>query len=42
MIWFMLILGIVVGTAGYWAYDKFFGEVEASVKSEAQKFAKKL
>jgi hypothetical protein len=38
----MLIIGIVIGTAGYWAYDKYFSKAESAVKADVSKFANKL
>lgn len=34
MIWFMLILGIVIGAGGYYAYDKFFNKAESAVQAK--------
>ena len=31
-----IILGIAIGTGGYYLYDKFFNKVEQAVVSEAQ------
>jgi hypothetical protein len=42
MIWFMLILGIAIGAAGYYAYDKFFNKAAAAVKAEVTTLRTKL
>jgi hypothetical protein len=42
MIWIAFILGIAVGAAGYYAYDKFFSKAEAAVKAEVVTLKKKL
>ena len=39
---FGLIVGIVVGAGGYYAYDKFFNKAEVAIKTEVDKIKAKL
>jgi hypothetical protein len=42
MDWVILAIGIAIGAAGYYAYDKFFNKAEAAVKGEIQDIKNKL